>query len=421
MKLKSKPEKLVIVGGGFGGLACAKALRGSGYEIVLIDQHNHHLFQPLLYQVATSVLPASEIAWPLRRIFRRRKDIRVLMARVQDVDRSARQVHLEGGGRISYDRLVLATGARHSYFGQDHWEQCAPGLKSLSDAQKIREKILCALEAAEGSADLSEQASYLNFFVVGAGPTGVELAGIIADLAYRVLPGEFREIDPLSVKITLIEAGDRVLPGFTPSQSSYAQRSLERLGVNVRTNVRVTNCTADQIELETTSGAEAHATHTVLWAAGVKASPAAGWSGSAQDSSGRALVESNLSASNHPEISLIGDTVGFPQADGSLVPGNAPAAKQMGQFVARKLRTERQGRRFDQAFAYHHAGNLATIGRRTAVADFGWLKLRGPLAWWVWGSAHIFFLISLRSRAIVMLSWLWSYVSGQNSARLISK
>ena len=411
---KHRPH-IAVIGGGFAGLECIKQLRGSGARITLIDQSNHHLFQPLLYQVATTVLPACEIAWPLRGIFKKRKDVTILMDRVVGVDVHDQEVFLQNTPPVAYDHLILATGARHAYFGHPEWEGHAPGLKSLADAGRIREKVLNAFEAAERSNNLADRQRHQTFVVVGAGPTGVELAGIIADLARRVLPGQFRNCRPEDTRLILVEAGDRVLSSFHPRLSAYAHRQLERLGVEIKLNQRVTACWADRVQLSR-DRVEAS---TILWAAGVQASAAAAWVEAPQDSCGRALVDPDLGLPGNPDVSLVGDTVALVDAKGKTVPGNAPAAKQMGAYVAAKIKRALKGKPAPRPFVYRSAGNLATIGRQSAVADFGWIKLRGPLAWWIWGGAHIFFLIGTRSRLVVAISWLWSFFTGQNSARLI--
>ena len=407
---------VVVVGGGFGGLQCIKSLKSSNTRITLIDQRNHHLFQPLLYQVATTILAPSEIAWPLRQIFRKRDDVTTLMAKVTDVEADLKHVHLDDGTIITFDTLVLATGARHSYFGNNAWEEHAPGLKTLEDATTIRRKILSAFEAAEKSQDPEMQKSNLTFAVIGAGPTGVELAGIIAELSYRILPKEFRRIDTKKSRVLLIEAGPKVLPAYPEKLSNYARDSLAGLGVEMLLGEPVTACKADTVEI----GQTRIPCNTIIWAAGVQASAAAKWIGIESDRVGRALVEPDLSAPGYPDIFLIGDTVAVLDSNGDGVPGIAPAAKQMGGYVAKVIHRRLKNTAFPGPFSYRHAGSLATLGRRTAIADFGKFTLKGPFAWWVWGVAHIFFLIGTRSRISVSLSWVWSYLSGQNSARIIT-
>lgn len=408
---------VIVVGGGFGGLQCIKGLARANLRITLIDQRNHHLFQPLLYQAATTILAPSEIAWPLRQILAKRQDVTTLLAQVVDVDPAKQHVVLDDGRALSYDSLVLATGAQHSYFGNPDWAANAPGLKTLEDATTIRRNILSAFEAAERTQDPALQQAYLTFAVIGAGPTGVELAGIIAELANRVLPGEFRNIDTAKARILLIEAGDRVLPSFPENLSSYAAKSLAKLGVEVKLGHPVTACHDNSINLE---GVKIPCA-TTIWAAGVKASPAGDWLTCETDRVGRVIVQPDLCVSAHPNIFVIGDTAAVTDKDGAPVPGIAPAAKQMGGYVARVIKARLAGQKPPPHFSYQHAGSLATLGRRTAIADFGKLQFKGAFAWWVWGIAHIYFLIGTRSRVSVAWSWFWSYVSGKNAARIITR
>ncbi len=408
---------VVVVGGGFGGLQLVQDLRGAPVRITLIDQRNHHLFQPLLYQVATTLLATSEIAWPIRHVFRDRPDVTTLLGEVTGVDRAARQVMLAGGQAIGYDTLVLATGARHAYFGHDEWEPFAPGLKTLEDATTIRRRVLMAFEEAELEADPARRAALLTFCIIGAGPTGVELAGIIADLAKTALVPEFRNIDTRQARILLIEAGPRVLAAFSPELSAYTARELERLGVEVRTGEAVTACDAEGV----TIGTQVVPSRTLIWAAGVQASPAATWLDTPADRAGRVVVAPDMSVPGAPEIFVIGDTAAALTADGKPVPGIAPAAKQQGGYVARVIRARLAGQPAPGPFAYRHMGNLATIGRSVAVIEYGGLRLKGWLAWWIWGLAHIYFLIGARSRLIVAMNWLWIFLIGHHSARLITQ
>lgn len=410
-------HRLVVVGAGFGGLQLVRKLRVAGLQITLIDQRNHHLFQPLLYQVATTILATSEIAWPIRRLFRERADVTTLLGAVTGVDKEGRRVLLDDGSAIPYDTLVLATGARHSYFGRDEWEALAPGLKTLEDATTIRRRMLLAFEKAERESDPAIRRALLTFAIIGAGPTGVELAGIIAELAKQILWQEFRHIDTREARILLIEAGPRVLPAFPASLSDYARRALEKLGVEVLLGRPVSDVRADGV----TIGEENVGCRTVVWAAGVAASPAAAWLDIPADRAGRALVDGRLNAPGHPEIFVIGDTAAVPTADGKPIPGIAPAAKQQGAYVAGVIRARLAGQPAPAPFRYQHQGNLATIGKSAAVVDFGWLQLRGWIAWWFWGIAHIFFLIGARSRVAVAWSWFWTFISGQHSARLITQ
>lgn len=413
---KNECHHVVVVGGGFGGLQCIKSLKSADVRVTLIDQRNHHLFQPLLYQAATTILAPSEIAWPLRQVFRDRPDVTTILASVVGVDADARCVHLDDGASVAYDTLVLATGARHSYFGNDAWEDHAPGLKTLEDATAIRRKILSAFEIAEKSDDPEVQKAHMTFAVIGAGPTGVELAGIIAELAHRILPREFRRIDTRKARVLLIEAGPNVLSAYPDALSDYAKAALAKLGVEILLGEPVTACHADGIDM----GEARIPCKTIIWAAGVHASAAAEWVGVECDRAGRALVKPDLTVPEHNNVFVIGDTASIMDNSGNPVPGIAPAAKQMGGYAATVIRQRLTGATSPAPFTYRHAGSLATLGRDAAIADFGKLRLKGPIAWWVWGIAHIFFLIGTRSRIAVAWSWLWSFVTGQNSARLIT-
>jgi NADH dehydrogenase len=410
------PHRVVIVGAGFGGLETVYRLNGTPVSITLVDRRNHHLFQPLLYQVATAALATSEIAWPIRYLLRGRPEVTTLLATVTGVDTAARRVMLDGGDALPYDTLVVATGARHAYFGHDEWEPFAPGLKTLEDATTLRRRILIAFEDAERESDSLRRAALLTFVIIGAGPTGVELAGTIAELAQDTLPPDFRNIDTRTARVVLIEAGSRVLAGFPDELSTYAQRSLESLGVEVAFGQPVTECTADGVVY----GDKKLEAKTIIWAAGVRASPAAEWLGAPADRAGRLQVLPDLTVPGHPEVFAVGDTVTINGPDGKPVPGIAPAAKQQGRHVAEAIKTRLRGGSVGP-FAYKHAGNLAQIGKRLAVIDFGRVKLRGALAWWIWGIAHIYFLIGLRNRLSVALSWLWIYTRQQRGARLITQ
>ncbi|EEQ93415.1 NAD(P)/FAD-dependent oxidoreductase [Brucella sp. ZJ1_1] len=408
---------LVVVGAGFGGLQLIHDLKNVNVRITLIDQRNHHLFQPLLYQVATTILATSEIAWPIRHLFRDRTEVTTLLGTVTDVDTERRQVQLENGTEISYDMLVLATGARHAYFGNDQWEALAPGLKALEDATTIRRRLLLAFERAERETDEAKRKALLTFAIVGGGPTGVELAGIIAELAKQTIWPEFRNIDTRQTRVMLLEAGPRILAAFPEDLSDYALRALEKLGVEVRLGIPVKDITAEGV----TVGEEFIPCRTAIWAAGVAASPAATWLGAESDRAGRVKVLSNLNVPGHDDIFVIGDTAWVEGPDGKPVPGIAPAAKQQGAYVATVIKSRIEGQTPPMPFRYKHQGNLATIGRGAAVVDMGRFKLKGIIAWWFWGIAHIFFLIGTRSRAAVAWSWLWTYISGQHSARLITQ
>ena len=408
---------VVIIGSGFGGLAAAQALEGADVAVTLIDRRNHHLFQPLLYQVATAALSTSEIAWPVRHILRKRPDVTTLLATVTGVDMSGKAVVLEDSSRVAYDSLILATGARHAYFGHDDWEQFAPGLKTLEDATTIRRKLLLAFEAAERETDPQKRQALLTFAIIGAGPTGVELAGAIIELARVTLRGQFRSIQPDEARVVLIEGGKRVLANFKPELSDYTLKSLRDLGVTVELGEVVSAVDANGVVY----GGKRLEAATVIWAAGVEASPAARWLGVEADRAGRVKVEPDLTVPGHPEIFVVGDTATITMADGKPVPGVGDAAKQGGKHAAAVIRARLAGDKALKPFRYKHAGDLATIGKRAAVIDFGWIQLKGWIAWWVWGLAHIYFLIDTKNRLAVALSWLWIYLSGQRSARLITQ
>ncbi len=410
------PHRVVIVGAGFGGLETTHRLAGAGVEITLIDRRNHHLFQPLLYQVATASLATSEIAWPIRYLLRDRSDVTTLFANASGVDAAGKRVLLEDGGSIPYDTLVLATGARHAYFGHDEWEPFAPGLKTLEDATTLRRRILVAFERAERETDPQKRDALLTFVIIGAGPTGVEMAGTIADLAKDTLPKDFRHIDTRKARVVLIEAGNRVLAGFPDDLSAYALASLQGLGVEVMFGAPVTDCSADGVVY----GDNKLQARTIIWAAGVRASRAAEWLNAPADRAFRLKVEPDLTVPGHPDIFAVGDTTVIAGPDGNPVPGIAPAAKQQGRYVADLIRARLQGRTLPP-FHYKHAGSLAQIGKRLAVIDFGRIKLRGALAWWIWGIAHIYFLIGLRNRLSVAMSWLWIHARDQRAARLITQ
>jgi NADH:ubiquinone reductase (H+-translocating) len=409
-------HRVVIVGAGFGGLQAAFGLAGAPVSITLVDRRNHHLFQPLLYQVATASLSTSEIAWPIRYLLRDRPDVTTLFATVSGVDAVEKRVLLDDGDKLPYDTLILATGARHAYFGHDEWEPFAPGLKTLEDATTLRRRILVAFERAERETDSVRRAALLTFVIIGAGPTGVELAGTIAELAQDTLPPDFRNIDTRRARVVLIEAGPRVLAGFADDLSAYAQQALEKIGVEVMLGQAVTECSADGVVY---GGHEMNA-KTIIWAAGVRASPAAEWLGVAAERAGRLQVLPDLTVPGHPDIFAVGDTIAVAGPDGKPVPGIAPAAKQQGHYVADSIKARLRGDT-PKPFRYQHAGSLAQIGKRKAVIDFGRIKLRGTIAWWIWGIAHIYFLIGLRNRLSVAISWLWVYVRNQRAARLITQ
>lgn len=409
--------KVVIVGAGFGGLSAALALAKAPVEITLIDRHNYHLFQPLLYQVATAGLSPADIAQPIRSIVRGQQNIAVRLGTVTNVDMEARTVITEAGS-IPFDYLILGTGARHAYFGNDHWEATAPGLKTISDATEIRHKVLTAFELAETTSDAARRRALLNFAVIGGGPTGVEMAGAIAELARKALARDFHAIDPTEANIVLIEAGPRVLPSFPEELSAKAQLQLEQLGVEVRTGQPVTQCDESGVMIGENDRLESAC---VVWGAGVAASPAAQWIGAEADGAGRTRVTPELTAPGDNRVFVIGDTA-LVSTDGEKpVPGVAPAAKQMGQYVADVIHRRITGKQPAGPFKYRDHGNLATIGRKSAVADFERFQMSGFAAWIIWCVAHIYFLIGFRNRLSVMLHWLWSYVTFDRGARLITK
>ena len=411
-----KPHRVVIVGAGFGGLETAHRLAGAPVSITLVDRRNHHLFQPLLYQVATASLATSEIAWPIRYLLRDRPEVTTLFAAVSGVDADGHRVLLDDGDALPYDTLVLATGARHAYFGHDEWEPFAPGLKTLEDATTLRRRILVAFERAERETDPERRAALLTFVIIGAGPTGVELAGTIADLAQDTLPADFRNIDTHKTRVILIEAGPRVLAGFPDDLSAYAQASLESIGVEVVLGKPVTECSIDGVVY----GGNKLDARTLIWAAGVRASRAAEWLDAPADRAHRVQVLPDLTVPGHPDIFAVGDTIIIADPDGNPVPGIAPAAKQQGRYVAALIKARLSGGTLPP-FRYQHAGSLAQIGKRKAVIDFGWIKLKGNLAWWIWGIAHIYFLIGLRNRLSVAMSWLWIHARDHRAARLITQ
>lgn len=410
-----KRPRIVIIGAGFGGIETARALRGLPADVLLIDRNNYHCFQPLLYQVASAALSPAHIAWPVRGVLSGQSNLTVLMAAVTGVDTTARRVLL-GGDSVPYDYLVLATGATHSYFGHDDWARVAPGLKKIEDATRIRREILIAFERAELCDSAEERRHFLTFVIIGGGPTGVELAGSIAEVARHALPDDFRRVDPRTARILLVEAGPRVLPTMPPALSDYARERLETMGVDVLTNVRVISCDADGVDTEPNGRIRSE---TIIWAAGVRASPAAGWIGAEADRAGRVRVTPELSVPGLPEVFAIGDTALFEQ-DGKPVPGIAPAAKQMGQHVGRLLKARVTGAKPPAPFRYSHAGDLATIGRNAAVVKLGRLELKGFPGWLFWSVVHVYFLIGARNRLSVAFHWLWNYVTRQRGARLIT-
>ena len=415
--MTSMAPRIVIVGAGFGGLNAAQALGGVPVQVTVIDRKNHHTFQPLLYQVATAGLSPGEIAAPIRNILRSHTNTEVLMSEVTGFDLEQRKV-ITGDGKVPYDYLILAAGARHSYFGHDDWEVLAPGLKTIEDALEIRRRVLLAFELAERQAAAGEAATPLNFVVVGGGPTGVELAGTLAEISRHALAHEFRSIDPARTHIVLIEGGPRVLPTYAEDLSHSAEEQLKELGVEVRTSTMVTKVEAGAVDI----GKTRLSATVVLWAAGVAASPLGRKLGVAVDRAGRVPVLPDLSLPDHPEVFVIGDLAEVKDEQGRMLPGVAPVAIQQGRFVARLIREEVEttSRGTRASFHYWDKGSLATIGRAAAVAQFGRLHISGYIAWLSWLFVHIFFLIGFRNRLLVFIQWAWSYVTYERSARLIT-
>jgi NADH dehydrogenase len=412
---RSPRPRIVIVGAGFGGLAAARALVDADADVTLIDKRNHHLFQPLLYQVATAGLSPADIAAPVRSILKDQYNTRVVLDAVTGVDADARIVHLTSGAALAFDWLILATGARHSYFGRDEWAAFAPGIKTIDDATAVRRKVLLALERAETESDKARRDALLTFTVIGGGPTGVEMAGAIAELARKSVSKDFRSITPHCSRIVLVDGGPRLLASFPPELSARAQASLEALGVEVRLGARVDHVCADFVGV----GGERIACATAIWAAGVEASPAASWLGAESDPAGRVRIGPDLRVPGHDRIFVIGDTAAFQTKAGRMLPGVAPVAKQQGRHAARTILRLMAGATAP-AFAYRDYGNLATIGRNHAVADFGRLRVSGVFAWLLWCVAHIWFLAGFRNRLIVGLNWLWHYLTFDRAARLIT-
>lgn len=407
--------RVVILGAGFGGLSAALALKDASVDVTVIDRHNHHLFQPLLYQVATATLSPNQIATPIRQILSRQRNATVLLESVVDIDLASSEV-VTAGRRLAFDYLIVATGARHAYFGHDAWEAVAPGLKQIDEATEIRRRLLLAFEKAEVAADATMRRGALTFAVVGGGPTGVEMAGAIAELARTTLVRDYRNICTSDTRVVLIEAGPRLLPSFPETLSVSAEAQLTRLKVDVLKGDPVVVCTERDVTLKSGRVIEAE---LIVWGAGVMASPAANWLKAAPDRAGRVIVGPDLRPPGQPRVFVIGDTASVTDAAGTVVPGVAPAAKQMGQHAARAIRAALAGRTVPPC-RYRNYGNLATIGRGSAVADFGRVRLTGGVAWAVWGVVHLGFLIGFRNRLTVMLDWAWSYFLYARGARLIT-
>lgn len=413
MDAKSKP-RVVIVGGGFGGLLAARTVARNPVQVTLIDRQNFHTFQPLLYQVATAGLSPGEIAAPIRWILRRRRNVEVLMSEVQDFDLSRKVVKLPDG-EVAYDYLIVASGASHAYFGHDEWEPFAPGLKTIEDALEIRRRVLLAFELAERQAADGKEQVQLNFVVVGGGPTGVELAGTLAEIARRALANEFSSIDPRKTRIVLLEGGPRILPAYPEDLSRSAEEQLRRLGVEVHTSAMVTGIAPGAVQMGKTRWPAA----VILWAAGVAASPLGKKLGALVDRAGRVMVNPDLSLPGHPEVFVIGDLAALQDEQGKWLPGVAPVAMQEGKATAHNIAAELRGEP-RKNFHYFNKGNLATIGRAAAIAEFGKIHISGFVAWLAWLFIHIFFLIGFRNRIIVLVQWAWSYFTYERGARLIT-
>ncbi|MBW4471048.1 MAG: NAD(P)/FAD-dependent oxidoreductase [Stenomitos rutilans HA7619-LM2] len=420
---ESQPmHRVVIVGGGFGGLYTAKALGRAPVDVTLIDKRNFHLFQPLLYQVATGTLSPADISSPLRGILNSSKNTQVLMDEVTNLDTQKQTVTLKGE-ELAYDTLVVATGVSHHYFGNDHWKQTAPGLKTIEDALEMRRRIFMAFEAAEKESDLEKRRAWLTFVVVGGGPTGVELAGAIAELAFKTLKSDFRNIDTTEAQVLLLEGLDRILPPYPPELSAKAEASLTRLGVTVETSVLVTNIDGNIVTVKRDGQEEYIPAHTVLWAAGVKASAMgqvlAERTGATLDRVGRVMVEPDLSLATHPNIFIIGDLANFPHQGDRPLPGVAPVAMQEGEYVAKLIKQRLVGQTL-APFVYQDFGSLAVIGQNEAVVDLGFVRFDGLLAWFLWVFAHIYFLIEFDNKLIVLLQWGWNYFTRKRGARIIT-
>jgi NADH dehydrogenase len=417
-----KPHEVVIIGGGFGGLNAALSLRRAPVRVTLLDRRNYHLFQPLLYQVATGGLSPANIASPLRAILKRQKNARVLLAEATDVDVANRRVVLSDG-EVSYDTLIVATGAQQHYFGHDEWEKLAPGLKTIEDATRIRRRVLVAFEAAERESDPDELRAWLTFVIIGAGPTGVELAGALAEIAHQTFKRDFRSINPADAEILLIDGTDRVLPMYPPALSAKAKASLARLGVTVRTGGIVTDVQPHSVTVRFGERDESIYSHTVLWTAGVQASPLgrslATATGAEADRAGRVVVEPDLSLPGHPEIFVIGDLASFSHQTDKPLPGVAAVAIQQARYVADLLKRRLRGET-KESFRYKDQGSMATIGRAAAVADLGRIRLSGRVAWLAWLFVHLMLLVGFQNRFLVLMQWAWSYLSRNRSARLIT-
>lgn len=419
---KNAPHQVVIVGGGFGGLYAAKGLNAANVNVTLIDKRNFHLFQPLLYQVATGTLSPSDISAPLRSVFSKSKNTKVLLGEVNEIDPKAQQVIL-GDEVVPYDTLIVATGANHSYFGKDHWEKVAPGLKTVEDAIEMRRRIFGAFEAAEKETDPEIRRAFLNFVIVGGGPTGVELAGAIAELAYKTLKEDFRSIDTSETRILLLQGGPRILPHMAPELSASAAVSLQKLGIELHTHTRVTNIEGDIVTFKQDNEFTEIASKTILWAAGVQGSSMgkvlAESTGVECDFSGRVIVEPDLSIEGYNNIFVIGDLANFSHQDSKVLPGVAPVAKQQGEYVGKLIQRRLKGKTLPQ-FNYNDVGSLAMIGQNLAVVDLGLIKLTGFIAWAFWLLVHIYFLIEFDTKLLIVFQWAWNYITRNRRSRLIT-
>lgn len=420
--LMQHPHRVVIVGGGFAGLHAAQSLKNAAVRVTLIDRRNFHLFQPLLYQVATGAVSPANIASPLRQILRDQRNAEVIMAEVADFDTVNKKVILTDGV-VDYDTLIVAAGATHSYFGNDQWQHLAPGLKTIEDATEIRQRLLLAFEAAERATDPEEVQAWLNFVIVGAGPTGVELAGALAEIARVTLKGNFRRINPATARIFLVEGTDRVLPPYPSQLSAKAAESLAKLGVTVRTGAMVADIQPEYVTLKSGDTLERIPTHTVVWAAGVKASSLGkslvAATGAKEDRAGRVMVEADMSIAGHPNIFVVGDLAHYAHVGGKPLPGIAPVAMQQGQYVGHVIKRRILGQ-VPKAFSYIDYGNMATIGRATAVADIKGLRFSGFMAWMFWLVVHLIKLVGYQNRMLVLMQWAWNYLTFNRSARLIT-
>ena len=408
---------VVIVGAGFGGLACAQTLGGKPVKVTIVDRRNYHLFVPLLYQVATAALSPADIARPIRRILGRYQNIEVVLGTVTKIDTAARRVRLGNGSELAYDKLVVATGSDYSYFGHPEWAEFAPGPRSLEDARRIRARLLTAFERAEASRDPVTQAALMTTAIVGGGPTGVEMAGAVAELASHALASDFRNIDPRRAKIILIEAGPRILSTFPEKLSDYAKAALERLGVTVITNEAVESIDANGVVV---AGRRIDA-GTVIWGAGIMASPVSGWLGVALDRAGRVPLNPDLSVKGVPDVYALGDMANAPDGHGAPLPALAQVAAQQGYYLGRALAANLGGGRPLPPFKFRNRGNTAIVGRHAAVFDFGWLQLKGRFAWLMWAIIHVYLLVGFDNRLRVTLQWLWAYITYERGARLIMR